>query len=124
MRISHPPPRIAPDFLLACHDTLLAQRSGSRALDVAVATTLDVHSHHSLRYKNKIEREINMLPQFKGGGGRDAVIFVLLLALFLMASPLLAWWATPERPWYLPYLIWGGLILLVYLIRLRAHDDL
>jgi hypothetical protein len=65
-----------------------------------------------------------MLWRFKSGGGRDAVIFILLLALLLMASPMLVWWATPERPWYLPYLIWGGVILLVYLIQYWTHDDL
>ena len=65
-----------------------------------------------------------MRQRFKGGRGRDAVIFILLLALFLVVSPMLTWWATPERPWYLPYLVWGGIVLLVYLVQCRTHDDL
>jgi hypothetical protein len=50
----------------------------------------------------------------------DRVILLLLLALFLLVSPLLDWWARDDAPWYLPYLIWSGLIALTWWLQHRA----
>ena len=56
------------------------------------------------------------------GRRRDAAIVILLLAVFLLASPFFFWWATPGRSWWLPYGVWGGVILLTWLVqRLRSH---
>ncbi len=55
---------------------------------------------------------------------REAVILLLIFAVFLLASPFLRWWATAERPWYLLYLVWAGIILLIYLIQRRHPHDL
>ncbi len=41
--------------------------------------------------------------------------FVLLL-LFL--TPFTQLWLREAAPWYLPYLVWGGVILLLLLLRL------
>ena len=65
-----------------------------------------------------------MHQRFDSGRGRDIIVFLLLLALFLLASPFRAWWATPESPWHLPYLIWGGIIGVVYLVQRDTHHDL
>ena len=49
----------------------------------------------------------------------DRVIILFLLALFLLLSPIKAWWAADDSPWFAPYLIWAGLILLTWLLRRR-----
>ncbi|MDH5785556.1 MAG: hypothetical protein OEZ16_08105 [Chromatiales bacterium] len=49
--------------------------------------------------------------------GHDRVILLLLFALFLLLSPLLAWWAADDSPWYAPYLVWALLIALTYMVR-------
>lgn len=51
----------------------------------------------------------------------DRAILLFLLGLFLFASPLLAWWSAPGRPWYLPYLLWLCLIVLAFLLQ-RQRD--
>ena len=50
----------------------------------------------------------------------DRVILSLLLALFLLVSPLLDWWAHDDAPWYLPYLIWLLLIGLTWWLQGKA----
>lgn len=54
-----------------------------------------MHSHNS--------------PQERG----ISALLVTLLSLILIASPLLQWWGSSESPWYTPYLLWGGMILLI-----------
>jgi uncharacterized membrane protein HdeD (DUF308 family) len=51
----------------------------------------------------------------------ERAILLFLLALFVLVSPLKAFWATAVLPWYTPYLIWGGIILLAF--RLRGRHD-
>ena len=54
---------------------------------------------------------------------RDGVLFVLVVALFLFAPPLVAWWASPNSPWYLPYLVWGCILgASVFFRRIGRHD--
>lgn len=50
----------------------------------------------------------------------DKVILLLLLALFLLVSPLLHWWARDDAPWYLPYLIWLLLIGITWWLQHKA----
>lgn len=47
----------------------------------------------------------------------ETVLLLLAFALLLWASPFFHWWATAERAWYLPYLVWGVLIGLIYLCQ-------
>lgn len=53
----------------------------------------------------------------------DRVILLFLLALFLLLSPIINWWAADTSPWYSPYLIWSGLIALTWLLqrKLAGH---
>jgi len=44
---------------------------------------------------------------------------LFLLGLFLFASPLLAWWATPANGWWMPYLLWLLLIVLGFWAQRR-----
>lgn len=51
----------------------------------------------------------------------DRVILLFLFALFLLVSPLLNWWAGDTSPWYSPFLIWGLLIGLTWLLQRKLH---
>lgn len=53
--------------------------------------------------------------------GLDKTVLLLLLALLVFASPLARWWASGQPPWYLPYLLWGGLIGLIALLSRPRH---
>lgn len=54
---------------------------------------------------------------------RDGVLFVLVAALFVLAPPLVEWWASPGSPWLLPYFVWASLIgASVVFQRIGKHD--
>lgn len=58
----------------------------------------------------------------KRGRQRESVVLSFLLALLLLAeSPIMTWWATGDKPWYLPYLIWLGIIALVAWVNVRVR---
>ena len=63
-------------------------------------------------------------PGFDSERWREAVILLLIFAVFLLASPFFNWWATAARLWLLPFVIWAGVILLIYLLYRRRPDDL
>lgn len=64
----------------------------------------------------------NVIPyQTQNRQHRETSILLLMFAVFLLASPFFLWWATVERPWYVLYLVWGGIILLVYLCQRWHH---
>lgn len=43
----------------------------------------------------------------------DNALLLGLFILLLFATPVMVWWAAPDSPWYLIYLIWLGIILLI-----------
>lgn len=43
---------------------------------------------------------------------RDLPLILVALALVLFASPFVYWWTNPDMPWYVPYLLWLGVIFL------------
>ena len=47
----------------------------------------------------------------------EITIVVLLIALLVLLPPLLSLWISPEVSWYLPYLVWFGIILLIYCLQ-------
>ncbi len=49
----------------------------------------------------------------------DRVLLLFVLGLFVFASPLLAWWATPANGWWMPYLLWLLLIVLGFWLQRR-----
>lgn len=55
----------------------------------------------------------------------DAVVVVFICAAFIFLSPFLIIWSLPVAPWYLPYLLWLGVIAFAALVqRLRYRDEL
>ena len=53
----------------------------------------------------------------------EITIVVVLISLLLLAPPLVTLWFDTDAPWFLPYLVWLGIILLVYWLQrvLRKH---
>lgn len=62
------------------------------------------------------------MPTEQGPGVHSVVL--LLFALFLIASPFAAWLIGTLPAWWLPYCLWGGLIVLIGLLsrRTRRHE--
>ena len=54
----------------------------------------------------------------------DWLVLLFLFALLVFASPAVTWWASADKPWYLPYLIWLALIALAaWLYRREGRHD-
>ncbi len=54
-----------------------------------------------------------------------SLVIVFLFGLMMFATPFLTWWAIDNRPWYLPYVIWGLIIALVAFAQWRrGHRDI
>lgn len=53
----------------------------------------------------------------------DLVLVIFVAAAFLFASPVHLLWMTPEAPWYVPYLIWLGVIVVTGVVHHRRHRD-
>ncbi|TNF86374.1 MAG: hypothetical protein JSU67_13700 [Gammaproteobacteria bacterium] len=47
----------------------------------------------------------------------EITIVVLLISSLVLLPPLLGLWFSVDSPWYLPYLIWFGIILLSYYLQ-------
>jgi hypothetical protein len=55
----------------------------------------------------------------------DSVVVVFLFAVFLFVPPVFDRWAAPDASWYLPYLVWLGIIAVTWLIQwLRDRREL
>jgi hypothetical protein len=53
----------------------------------------------------------------------EITIIVVLISLLVLLPPLSAFWTSVDSPWYLPYLVWLGIILLAARLQhlLRKH---
>lgn len=55
----------------------------------------------------------------------DSVLIVFVLASTLFVPPFITTWARPGAPWFLPYIVWFGVIVLIALVqRLRGRYEL
>jgi hypothetical protein len=52
---------------------------------------------------------------------RDNTLLLGFFILLLFSSPLLAWWASPANAWYLPFVLWLGIILLIAWVHHKRH---
>ena len=54
----------------------------------------------------------------------ERVILLLVVALFLFATPVIYAWAQDDSPWYLAYVLWFGVIAWIAWgqYRARRHD--
>lgn len=53
----------------------------------------------------------------------DYAVIIGALLVLLFASPVMRMWTTDPTSWYLPYLLWGFVVLLALLILLRKDND-
>ena len=54
---------------------------------------------------------------------RDLVIILFLLGLFLLCSPFTIWWMAQNHEWYLPYLLWMGVIVFTAILSRKRPDE-
>ena len=47
----------------------------------------------------------------------EITIVVVLIASLVLLPPLLDLWFSVDSPWFLPYLVWFGIILLSYFLQ-------
>ncbi|MDX1431718.1 MAG: hypothetical protein R3286_04640 [Gammaproteobacteria bacterium] len=47
----------------------------------------------------------------------DLVLVVFIVTAFVFASPFHILWMTDETPWYVPYLLWLGVIAVTAIIQ-------
>ena len=54
----------------------------------------------------------------------DLVLVAFIVTVFVFASPLHVLWMTAETPWYVPYLLWLGVIAVTAIVQIRRgrHD--
>jgi hypothetical protein len=52
----------------------------------------------------------------------DRTLALGLLILLLLSAPIMIWWTSPDSPWYVPYLLWLGIILLTAWIHRKDHE--
>lgn len=51
----------------------------------------------------------------------EITVIVLLIASLLLLPPILGLWANPQSAWYLPYLVWFGIICLSFALQKRLN---
>lgn len=47
----------------------------------------------------------------------DLVLVAFIIAIFVFASPFYLLWMAPGTPWYVPYLIWFGVIVMTGIVQ-------
>jgi len=65
-----------------------------------------------------------MLPGSDNRKSLDLVLVAFVIAMFIFASPFYLFWMAPGTPWYVPYLIWFGIIVMTGILQhwRRRHD--
>ena len=53
----------------------------------------------------------------------DKTLLLGLFILLLFTTPMLAWWGNPDSPWYQPYLLWLGIILIIAWVHRRGRHE-
>lgn len=66
-----------------------------------------------------------MRPGADNGKTQNLVVVTFIVAVFVFASPFHLLWMTPKTPWYLPYLIWLGVIVMTGIVQYwRRRNEL
>ncbi len=47
----------------------------------------------------------------------ETTIVVTLISLLVFIPPLLTLWFSNDFPWYMPYIVWFGIILLIFWLQ-------
>lgn len=55
----------------------------------------------------------------------DSVVLVVLFTAFIFLPPFVTVWMTAIFPWYMPYVVWLGIIVLIALVQcMRDRHEL
>jgi len=66
-----------------------------------------------------------MGPGADNGKSLNLVLVTFIVAVFLFASPFHLLWMAPGTPWYVPYLIWLGVIVMTGIVQYwRGRNEL
>ncbi|MCG7981568.1 MAG: UTP--glucose-1-phosphate uridylyltransferase [Candidatus Thiodiazotropha lotti] len=52
----------------------------------------------------------------------DRTLALVLLIILLFSTPVMMWWTSPDRSWYLPYLLWLAVIFFIAWVNRRRHE--
>ena len=57
------------------------------------------------------------------GRKTEISLIVILVSILMLLPPVLNLWAEADNPWYIPYLVWLGIIVLTFFLQrvLRKH---
>ena len=58
-----------------------------------------------------------MRPGADNGKSLNLVLVTFIVAVFVFASPFYLLWMAPKTPWYVPYLIWLGVIVMTGIVQ-------
>ena len=47
----------------------------------------------------------------------EITIVVVLISLLVFLPPLLTLWVSNNSPWFMPYIVWFGVILLIFFLQ-------
>ena len=47
----------------------------------------------------------------------EITIVILLIALLILLPPLLTLWISPEVSWFVPYLVWLGIVFMIFALQ-------
>jgi H+/Cl- antiporter ClcA len=66
-----------------------------------------------------------MAPRADKDTSLNAVLIAFFVAVFVLASPFHLLWTSTTTPWYVPYLVWLGIIAAAFGVqRWRTRHDL
>ncbi|MET0027877.1 MAG: hypothetical protein ABW101_09590 [Candidatus Thiodiazotropha sp.] len=52
----------------------------------------------------------------------DRTLALSLLVLLMFSTPIMMWWTSPGRFWFLPYLLWLVVIIAIAWVNHRRDD--
>jgi ABC-type transport system involved in multi-copper enzyme maturation permease subunit len=52
----------------------------------------------------------------------ERTLALSLFVILIFSTPVMMWWTSPGQLWFLPYLLWLGVILAIAWMNQR-HDD-
>ena len=95
----------------------ISYRAQEKAIDLSVTI-----SNTSCVSKGN-ERPLDMSSFSSESRPTEITTIVVLIAILILLPPVLNLWGASSNVWYMPYLVWFGIILLSYWLQriLRKH---
>ncbi len=58
-----------------------------------------------------------MQPHSPESRSTEITVIAAIIALLVLLQPMLGWWGASDNPWYAPYLVWLGIIVLIFCLQ-------